>query len=183
MARRTQLTYTPAAGYVGPDVFTFVANDGLNDSNKASVSITVVSNKPTAGDSSGSTKFNRPVAITLTAADPRNLPLTFAIVSGPAHGSLSGTAPNLIFTPALDYVGPDTFTYQVSNGQSTSAVASVSIAVDIGTAPVATSQSIAAVINLPKPVVLNAVDADEHSLTYRVVALPQHGMLSGTSRI
>jgi hypothetical protein len=33
--------YTPAAGYTGPDAFTFVANDGTADSNEATVSITV----------------------------------------------------------------------------------------------------------------------------------------------
>ncbi len=34
-------TYTPAAGYTGPDSFTFKANDGNVDSNTATVSITV----------------------------------------------------------------------------------------------------------------------------------------------
>jgi hypothetical protein len=35
------VTYTPAAGYRGPDSFTFKANDGAADSNIATVSITV----------------------------------------------------------------------------------------------------------------------------------------------
>jgi IPT/TIG domain/Bacterial Ig domain len=35
------LTYTPAPGYVGHDVFTFKVNDGTTDSNIATVSITV----------------------------------------------------------------------------------------------------------------------------------------------
>jgi hypothetical protein len=35
------LTYTPNAGYIGPDVFTFQANDGTADSNVATVRITV----------------------------------------------------------------------------------------------------------------------------------------------
>ena len=34
-------TYTPNAGYIGPDSFTFKANDGMADSNVATVSVTV----------------------------------------------------------------------------------------------------------------------------------------------
>jgi hypothetical protein len=36
-------TYTPATGYSGPDSFTFVANDGIVNSNPAMVSVTVLS--------------------------------------------------------------------------------------------------------------------------------------------
>jgi hypothetical protein len=36
------LTYTPANGYVGPDSFTYKANDGLTDSPAATVNITVI---------------------------------------------------------------------------------------------------------------------------------------------
>ncbi|MEZ4541679.1 MAG: FG-GAP-like repeat-containing protein [Chloroflexota bacterium] len=39
-------TYTPAAGYHGPDRFTFKANDGVADSNVATVSITVTAAPP-----------------------------------------------------------------------------------------------------------------------------------------
>lgn len=34
-------TYTPEAGFIGTDSFTFVANDGLVDSNVAQVSVSV----------------------------------------------------------------------------------------------------------------------------------------------
>src|SRR6185312_11594174 len=35
------LTYTPAAGYTGPDSFTYKTNDGTGDSNTATVTITI----------------------------------------------------------------------------------------------------------------------------------------------
>ena len=38
--------YTPAAGYLGSDSFTFKANDGLLDSNIAVANITVQSASP-----------------------------------------------------------------------------------------------------------------------------------------
>ena len=40
----TKVTYVPNAGYFGSDTFTFKANDGTVDSEKATISITVTSN-------------------------------------------------------------------------------------------------------------------------------------------
>ena len=41
-----KVTYTPAPGYVGPDSFSYVANDGNAESDPATVSITVTSSGP-----------------------------------------------------------------------------------------------------------------------------------------
>lgn len=84
------VTYTPAAGYFGSDSFTFKANDSLNDSNTATVAITVVETKAvgvTIDQASGQT-------------DPtRNGPINFTVVfSEPVTGftgtdvTLGGTA-------------------------------------------------------------------------------------------
>ena len=58
--------------------------------------------------------------ITLTGTDSNNATLTFAIASQPAHGTLSGTAPNLTYTPASSYFGVDSFTFTVNDGVSNS---------------------------------------------------------------
>ena len=64
------------------------------------------------------------------------------MATNPAHGTLSGTAPNLTYTPAADYNGPDSFTFSASDGQATSAPATVSIAVThVNHAPTANAQS------------------------------------------
>jgi hypothetical protein len=55
-------------------------------------------------------------AITLTGTDPQSDPLTFATTSTPAHGVLSGTAPDLTYTPVSGYSGPDSFTFTASDG-------------------------------------------------------------------
>lgn len=67
-------------------------------------------------------------AITLGAGDPDGNPLTFT-VSSPGHGTLTGIAPNLTYTPAHDYDGPDSFTFTASDGSLTSATATVTITV------------------------------------------------------
>ncbi|MES2570994.1 MAG: Ig-like domain-containing protein, partial [Verrucomicrobiota bacterium] len=60
----------------------------------------------------------------------------------PAHGTLSGTAPNLVYTPAAGYsntpAAPDTFTYKVKDGAVESAPALVRVNVKrLNRAPVA----------------------------------------------
>ena len=67
--------------------------------------------------------------VVLTATDANNDPLTYALLTQPSHGTLTGTAPNLTYTPASGYNGPDTFTYRASDGQAISNVATVSITV------------------------------------------------------
>jgi hypothetical protein len=51
-------------------------------------------------------------AIMLTATDPNNDPLNYAIVTPPANGTLSGTAPNLAYIANLNHVGSDRFTFK-----------------------------------------------------------------------
>ena len=65
--------------------------------------------------------------ITLTASDPD--PLTFTVVTPPAHGTLMGTAPNLTYTSAAGYTGADSFTFKANDGTGDSNVATVSITV------------------------------------------------------
>ena len=54
------VTYTPPAGYVGPDSFTFTANDGALDSNTATVTITVAKKKGVwvGGDGGGGCRLS-----------------------------------------------------------------------------------------------------------------------------
>jgi hypothetical protein len=69
-------------------------------------------------------------AIVLVATDVEGSPLTYAIVTGPAHGTLLGTAPNLTYTPAVGYSGPDGFTFIANDGAAASNVANVLIQVN-----------------------------------------------------
>ena len=67
------------------------------------------------------TNEDTPVAITLTGSDVDGDPLTYLVVNAPRHGTLSGTAPNLTYTPAANYNGPDSFTFKVNDGLADSA--------------------------------------------------------------
>ncbi len=85
---------------------------------------------PFAVSQSVATNEDTPLGVTLSAIQgDDNDPLTFTIQSGPSHGSLDGTPPNLTYTPQANYHGGDSFTFRVSDGTNTSNLATVLITV------------------------------------------------------
>ena len=116
--------------------FSGTVTDAYGYTDDASVDI-LFNDIPVAQAQSVSTAEDTAVAITLGAVDLYPGPLTWEIVSQPAHGTLSGTAPNMTYTPALNYVGTDSFTFRVNDGTSNSNTATVTITVTgVNDAPV-----------------------------------------------
>jgi hypothetical protein len=91
--------------------------------------IAAVNLRPVVYPQSVTVNENSSVAVTLSASDADNDGLTLSIVTPPAHGALSGTTSNLTYTPALNYFGPDEFTFKANDGSGDSGLAKVSIAV------------------------------------------------------
>lgn len=91
-----------------------------------------INHAPTANNQSVTTNQDTAKAVTLTGSDPNSPPrlLTYTVTTNPAHGTLSGTAPNLTYTPNAGYSGPDSFQFRVNNGALDSNVATVSITVN-----------------------------------------------------
>jgi hypothetical protein len=71
-----------------------------------------------------------PVGISISALSPKGFPLTCRLLSSPMHGRLSGSCPNLTYTPDSDYDGTDRFTFKSSDGSADSNTASVDITVE-----------------------------------------------------
>lgn len=88
-------------------------------------------NPPTADDQSVSTALDTPVALTLSATDPDGDPLTYDVLVQPFHGILTGTAPDLTYTPETGYTGADSFTWKANDGQADSNTATVSLTVGL----------------------------------------------------
>ena len=95
----------------------------------AQLTLSVDPGVPVANNLTTNTLPNTARAFTLTGSDPQGSNLTFAIVMPPTHGGLSGTPPNVIYTPALNFSGDDSFTFKVNDGLFDSAPATVSIRV------------------------------------------------------
>ena len=61
--------------------------------------------------------------------DPENDPLTASLLTGPDHGSLTlNSNGSFVYQPDTDFVGEDTFIYEVSDGSETD-MATVTITV------------------------------------------------------
>ena len=100
----------------------------------------ISSTAPVASAQTVSANFNVPVSVMLGATDADGDPLVYSIVTQPAQGTLTGTAPNLMYTPAAAFVGADSFTFKANDGALDSNVATVTINVT-DTAPSLSSVS------------------------------------------
>jgi uncharacterized repeat protein (TIGR02543 family) len=116
------------------------ASDGSGTSYAADDTFTITQNvtlfaqwlantAPVADDQTVSTVKNTVLAITLTASDTDLDTLSYAVVTQPVNGTLSGTAPDLTYTPGADYSGSDSFTFTANDGNADSNLATVSITV------------------------------------------------------
>ncbi len=97
--------------------FTYTA--GNNATNQA----------PVANDLVLSTTVATAVNVVLGGADPEGAALSYELTLQPSNGTLSGAAPNLLYTPNGGFVGAESFAYRVNDGTSNSSPATVSITV------------------------------------------------------
>ncbi len=177
------VTYQSEPGFTGTDSFTFVAQDAFGESNIATVTINVRSNtNPVADPQEVEAISAVPLAITLTGSDADGDVLTFLVATDPAHGELTGSGANLIYTSDEDYTGLDFFEFVVQDGFGESPAARVDInVIHANRAPVADPQTLNASSGVPLALVLTGTDPDGDILTFQVTDLPDHGTLTGTA--
>jgi len=141
------IIYTPAAGYTGTDSFLYTVSDTNGEtSSPGTVSVTVNSpTPPTAVADTGITTEGAPVTLDVLANDttPQGTlnPASVVVTVQPADGTAAAQADGtIIYTPAADFVGSDSFQYTVDDSfGDPSNAATVSLTVGAGVPPVATT--------------------------------------------
>ncbi len=125
-------TYIPATNFNGSDSFSFKVSDGSLQSGAATVSLSVtpVNDPPQAYPASVVLDENSSASLTLAGTDVDSSVLSYTILSGPSHGTYSGALPNLTYVPAVNYSGTDSLVYAISDGQLTSAPATISFTIN-----------------------------------------------------
>jgi len=132
----TKVIFTPSANFTGTAAFSYIVSDGTNSAT-ATVTVIVapVNDAPVANSDDFTLSSNTPLTIPAAGVlrndtDVENDVLTATLVSSVTHGSLSFNSDgSFTYTPTVDYVGGDSFTYYAGDGSATSAVTTVSLTI------------------------------------------------------
>lgn len=149
--------YTPNAGFVGTDQFTYSINDGHGGTATATVTVTVdaLGNRPPVAVNDTFNAFtNTVVSIPVPAllsndTDPDGDVLSILSVQAAVNGTVSLVGGDAIFMPANGYEGSASFSYTVQDTHGATSTASVAVLV-------------AASASVPSVVVLKSVLAIAH---------------------
>ncbi|NQT69847.1 MAG: tandem-95 repeat protein [Desulfobacteraceae bacterium] len=144
-----------------------------------SVTVTVINSPPIAEPQTVTLNEDTAVSITLFASDVDEDTLTYQVVAGVSNGSLSGTPPNLTYTPNADYYGSDSFTFKANDGKDDSGPTTVSITVHpVNDPPVAVDDTVTTDEDLTVTtgdVLSNDTDVDGDTLTVSSFTQPANG--------
>jgi len=132
----------PDSNWFGSETITFTATDpgGLSDSDPAVFTVRNVNDAPVANNDTTVTDEDVPVTIPVLSndSDIDGDDLTVSEVTQPAHGNAEiDQNTQVIYTPAADWSGDDSFTYTISDGNGGTAQATVYVSVNaVNDAPV-----------------------------------------------
>lgn len=168
-ANSASFSYQPETDYVGEDSFTFKVTKDTNESNVATASITisdVTSTGLVIKDASYELEKNAILTTNLPSIEGET-GLTYVIVSQPTHGTLThGDANSATFsyTPTLDYVGKDSFTFKVTKDSKESNVATATLTIKTPTEPI---------------IPFDYIDMKDHWANYSASHLAARGLIIG----
>lgn len=174
----TTARYTPDADFDGTDTFTYSVSDGVSIA-RGQVTVTVINTNgsPDVTGTSATGLEDTDLVFTLQASDPDGGPLTFAVSSTPANGTVTlGKDGEVTYTPNADWNGTDTFRWRATDVDGLTATANAYITIEaVNDAPVASDHSVSTDEDEPLTFRLPASDIDARgALTYTIIDPPDH---------
>jgi len=180
--------YTHDGSQTSSDSFSYKPNDGTDDGNTVTVTISITNtdDAPVAQDDSYAlatlgASLNVPAPGVLgNDSDEESDPMTAAVVSGPSHASsfTLNSDGSFSYTHDGDVSGVDSFTYQVTANGKVSNVATVTIAVNLPPQSVADSYGVSEGgtlnVNAASGVLANDTEPDMEAMTAIKVSDPAH---------
>ncbi|ETR73101.1 MAG: hypothetical protein OMM_01208 [Candidatus Magnetoglobus multicellularis str. Araruama] len=174
--------YTPDLNYYGQDHFYFYLSDGKISTQNMLLTVTInaVNDPPTAKSFNITINEDTQKIIILQGNDIENTPLFFSIVSHPKHGGLAGELPNMIYSPQINFIGTDSFSYKANDGLLDSELAFCYITVrPMNDQPSADDIHIRTQENHAISITLTGNDMDNDPLEYFLVNSPSFGKITG----
>ena len=176
-------TYTPAANFHGIDTFTYTVTDpgGLSDTATVTITVRAVNDAPVALDDTATTPEDTAVAVAVLGndSDVDGDSLTVVAVGAPSAGSAMIVGGNVVYTPAANFHGTDSFTYTVMDPGGLTAAATVTITVTpVNDGPVASDITVTAAEDTALDITLAGGDLDGDALSFAVTDGPAHGTLT-----
>jgi hypothetical protein len=174
--------YRAHANSSGSDQFTFIVNDGVADSNIATVTMTVVEKEdpPVANDARFVIDPGEIVDALLPGEDGDEDPLTFEVVSQPASGELTlkDTSTGAFTFNSDGASGTVTFDYTVSDGKATSDPGTIEIFINRGynTQPSLNACTLTVAEDQTLTAQLSGTDAENDPLTFKLTGTPSQGV-------
>jgi len=169
--------YTPTLNFVGIDAFTYTVRDpgGLQASACITMTVNPVNDAPVANDISIATNEDTPVEIApfpVYATDVDGDPLTVSGVGSPANGAATTDGVTIIYTPTLDFVGTDPFTYTVRDPSGLEAAAWITVTVGgVNDPPVAVDDTATTDEDTPLTLAVLSNDSDPDGQTLFLIAV------------
>ena len=178
------VTYKPSADYYGSDKFTYTLSDGNGGTATGTVNVTVrpVNDGPVAVNDSItlSEDTDKTVSLVTNDTDVDNDTLSISSVTQGENGSVINNGNGTVtYSPLPNFIGNDSFTYTVSDGNGKTASATVNVVVtQVNDEPVAVSDSIVTNEDTAKTsgnLLANDTDGDNDTLTITSVTQGGHG--------
>jgi cyclophilin family peptidyl-prolyl cis-trans isomerase len=188
--------YSPAANFEGTETFNYTLSDGHGGTAQATATVTVTHtnhNPVAAADTLTVAEDSGATNVSVLANDTDGIDtgetLTITSVGTPNKGGLVTLAADHLsvnYTPAANFQGFETFTYNLSDGNGGTATGTVTVTVtNVNDAPTATADTLTAFKNTATAlnVLANDVSAPDPAEAFTIdsVTQPSHGTVTITN--